>query len=111
MKKSINEFPRLRPYITTNDINATRVIFHYSELRDALIVYEAMYSAILFKDYDGHFFVLNLDDVWDIEFGTEEGKNTIEAFTRFKWHESVDYSTIRWTYERVISAKQCKEKK
>ena len=111
MNKSIKEFPELLPYIRTGDIAATRVMFHFSNQHDALIAYEIMYNAIFFKDYDGHFFLLNLDDVLDIEFGTKEGKNTVRATTRFKWRKDAEYSEILWTYERIISAKQYEETK
>lgn len=109
MNKSIKEFPELLPYIRTGDIGATRVIFHFPNHHDALIAYEIMYNAIFFKDYDGHFFLLNLDDILDIEFGIEEGKNTVRATTRFKWRKDAEYSEILWTYERIIGAKQYEE--
>lgn len=111
MNKSIKEFPELLPYIRIDNIGATRVIFHFPDLHDALIAYETMYNAIFFKDYDGHFFLLNLDDVLDIEFGTKEGKNTVKATTRFKWRKDAEYSEILWTYERIIGAKQYEETK
>lgn len=111
MNKSIKEFPELLPYIKTDDINATRVIFHYSSPHDALIAYETMYNAIFFKDYDGHFFVLNLDDVLDIEFGVEEDKNIVNVTTRFKWRKDTEYSKMQWLYERIIDAKQFEETK
>lgn len=111
MNKSIKEFSELLPYIRTGDIGATRVIFHFPDLHDALIAYETMYNAIFFQDYDGHFFLLNLDDVLDIEFGTKEGKNTVKATTRFKWRKDAEYSEILWTYEQIIGAKQYEETK
>ena len=111
MNKSIKEFSELLPYIRIGNIGATRVIFHFPDLHDALIAYETMYNAIFFKDYDGHFFLLNLDDVLDIEFGTKEGKNTVKATTRFKWRKDAEYSEILWTYERIIGAKQYEETK
>ena len=111
MNKSIKEFPELLPYIRTGDIGATRAIFHFPDLHDALIAYEIMYNAIFFKDYDGHFFLLNLDDVLDIEFGTKEGKNTVRATTRFKWRKDAEYSEILWTYEQIIGVKQYEETK
>lgn len=109
MNKSIKEFSELLPYIRTGDIGVTRVIFHFPDLHDALIAYETMYNAIFFKDYDGHFFLLNLDDVLDIEFGTKEGKNTVRVTTRFKWRKDAEYSEILWTYEQIIGAKQYEE--
>lgn len=111
MNKNIKEFPELLPYIRIGDIGATRAIFHFPDLHDALIAYEIMYNAIFFKDYDGHFFLLNLDDVLDIEFGTKEGKNIVRATTRFKWRKDAEYSEILWTYEQIIGVKQYEETK